>query len=353
MSIPTLKWSGNKLKLIDQTKLPLTFSHIYCSDVFSVWRAIRGLKIRGAPAIGIAAGFGVYLGIKNSTCTAYTSFKKDLDKTLSYLATARPTAINLFWALERMRALVERNRAKSTQELKKLILKEAVNIDREDKLICRRLGAFGERLIKDGDSILTYCNAGSLATSDYGTALAALYRAKEKGKKIKVFACETRPFLQGARLTAWELKKNKIPVTLICDNMAATLMARGKVDKIFVGSDRTVTNGDTANKVGTYNLAVLARYHKIPFYVVSPLSSFDFNTKSGKDIPIEERPVKEMLEFSGRRIAPYGIKAYYPCFDITPANLITAIITEKGIFRPPYVKTLRKIKEVKLAKRLK
>jgi len=347
MPIPTLKWSKNRLSLIDQTKLPLKFTYFDCSDASSVWQAIRGLKVRGAPAIGIAAGFGVYLGIRSSKAKTYSSFKRGLEKTLSYLATARPTAINLFWALERIRAVIEENKGKSIPQLKRIIFRQAQKIMEEDKLICRRMASLGEKLIKNGDRILTYCNAGSLATADYGTALGAVYKAKENGKRIEVFACETRPFLQGARLTAWELKQNKIPVTLICDNMAATVMAQGKVDKIFVGSDRTVANGDTANKVGTYNLAVLAYFHKIPFYVVSPLSSFDLSVRSGKDIPIEERPAKEMLEIMGKRIAPYGIKAYYPCFDITPGRLITAIITEVGIFRPPYMKSLKQIKKPK------
>lgn len=344
--IPTLKWSKNKLKVIDQTRLPLKFAYIDCDNALSVWKAIRTLKIRGAPAIGVAAGFGVYLGIRDSEAVSYASFKKELNRVLSFLATARPTAINLFWALERMRDLAENNKEKSVARLKRLILQEAKKIMEEDRRICRQLGRWGERLIKNGDRILTYCNAGALATTDYGTALAAVYRAKEKGKKMKVFACETRPFLQGARLTAWELQRNKIPVTLICDNMAATLMVQGKIDKVIVGSDRTVANGDTANKVGTYNLAVLAHYHKIPFYVFCPLSSFDFRIKSGKDIPIEGRPAEEMVEIMGKRIAPFGVKALYPCFDITPGRLITAIVTEIGIFHPPYRKTLKRIEKI-------
>jgi methylthioribose-1-phosphate isomerase len=345
MSIPTLNWVKNRLRLIDQTRLPLKLRYIDCCDVTCVWKAIRTLKVRGAPAIGVAAGFGVYLGMRDSQARTYPAFKKELSRVLSYLANARPTAINLFWSLERMRTVIEKNKTKSIPQLKQLIFLEAQKIMEEDKFVCHRLADYGVKLIKDGDTILTYCNAGALATADYGTALAAVYRAGETGIKVKVFACETRPFLQGARLTAWELKQNKIPVTLICDNMAAALMAQGKVDKVFVGSDRTVANGDTANKVGTYNLAVLAKYHKIPFYVVSPLSSFDLSLRTGKDIPIEERPGKELVEFMGKRIAPYGIDVYYPCFDITPGDLITAIVTEKGIFRPPYSKSLRRIRE--------
>jgi len=339
----SIKWQKNKLILIDQRKLPFKHTYIECKDVKNVWKAIRNLTVRGAPLIGVTAGFGVYLGIKDSQVRSYTQFKKELDKIISYLANSRPTAINLFWVLERMKGVVEKNKNKSIKELKRMILKEAIRIMEEDRNTCERLAWWGEKLIEDKDRILTYCNTGILATAGLGTALGAIYRAKEKGKNIEVFACETRPFLQGARLTCWELKEKKIPVTLICDNMAGVLIAQRKVDKIFVGSDRTVANGDTANKVGTYNLAILAHYHRIPFYVVAPSSSFDFKIKSGKEIPIEERPPEEMLYIGGKRIAPYGIKAYYPCFDITPGKLITAIITEKGIFYPPYKKSLKKL----------
>ncbi|MCM8766061.1 MAG: S-methyl-5-thioribose-1-phosphate isomerase [Candidatus Omnitrophica bacterium] len=340
-----LRWSKNRLILLDQRKLP--FKHIYveCRDVKSIWKAIHDLTVRGAPLIGVTAGFGVYLGIKDSRATSHISFKKDLKKVLAYLATARPTAVNLFWTLERMRNLVEENRDKTPLELKKIILQEAHKILEEDRRIFRQMADFGDSLINPGDRILTYCNTGALAAVEYGTALGAIYYAKERGKRIEVFACETRPFLQGARLTCWELKENKIPVTLISDNMAAALMTRGKVDKVFVGSDRTVANGDTANKIGTYNLAVLAHYHKIPFYVFCPLSSFDFKLKTGKEIPIEERPAEELIYIMGKRIAPYGVKAYYPAFDITPGKLITAIVTERGIFSPPYLESLRKLKE--------
>ncbi|MCM8783661.1 MAG: S-methyl-5-thioribose-1-phosphate isomerase [Candidatus Omnitrophica bacterium] len=344
MSFQTLKWHKNKLILLDQRRLPFECIYVECEDLKSVWKAINTLTVRGAPLIGITAGFGVYLGVKDSSAQHHSSFKKDFDKVVSYLATSRPTAVNLSWVLERMKNLVEKEKDKPIKELKKIILKEAEKIMEEEKLACRKLAEWGAKLINDGERILTYCNTGMLATVEYGTALGAIYRAKEKGKNIEVFVCETRPFLQGARLTAWELKENKVPFTLICDNMVGTLIARGKVDKIFVGSDRTVANGDTANKIGTYNLAVISYYHKIPFYVACPLSSFDFRIKSGKDIPIEERPQEEMLYIRDKRIAPYGVKAYYPCFDITPGELITAIVTEKGIFKPPYTKSLQKLK---------
>lgn len=345
MFIQVLKWDKNRLILLDQRKLPFKRIYVECRDVESIWKAIHSLTVRGAPLIGITAGFGVYLGIKDSLFQSYSSFKKDFEKVIYYLASSRPTARNLFWVLERMRNLVEKNKEKPVKKIKDLILQEAIKIMDEEKLFYRRLADWGEKLIRNGDKILTYCNTGMLATVDYGTALGAIYRAKEKGKNIEVFVCETRPFLQGARLTAWELKENKVPFTLICDNMAGALIGQGRINKIFVGSDRTVSNGDTANKVGTYTLAVLAHYHKIPFYVVCPLSSFDFGIKTGKEIPIEERSQEEMLYIMGKRIAPYGVKAYYPGFDITPGKLITAIVTEKGIFNPPYLKSLQKLKE--------
>ncbi|MCM8763694.1 MAG: S-methyl-5-thioribose-1-phosphate isomerase, partial [Candidatus Omnitrophica bacterium] len=288
--------------------------------------------------------YGIVLGAREFRDNSKEVFMQKMNEVCDVLRNTRPTAVNLFWVLERMKNLVEEEKDKPIKELKKVILKEAEKIMEEEKLACRKLAEWGAKLINDGERILTYCNTGMLATVEYGTALGAIYRAKEKGENIEVFVCETRPFLQGARLTAWELKENKVPFTLICDNMVGTLIARGKVDKIFVGSDRTVANGDTANKIGTYNLAVISYYHKIPFYVACPLSSFDFRIKSGKDIPIEERPQEEMLYIRDKRIAPYGVKAYYPCFDITPGELITAIVTEKGIFKPPYTKSLQKLK---------
>ncbi|MGE4357278.1 MAG: S-methyl-5-thioribose-1-phosphate isomerase [Candidatus Omnitrophota bacterium] len=347
MSYQALKWCRNKLILLDQRKLPFKRAYVECKNVKDVWRAINNLTVRGAPLIGVTAGFGVYLGIKDSPARNYSSFREDFEKVVSYLALSRPTAINLFWVLERMKNLLEQNRSMPIRKIKKLILEEAKMIMEEERWVCRKIADWGEKLIKNGDRVLTYCNTGALATVEYGTALGVITRAKEKGKRIEVFVCETRPFLQGARLTCWELKEKKVPFTLICDNMAATLIAQGKVNKIFVGSDRTVANGDTANKVGTYNLAVLAYYHRIPFYVVCPSSSFDFGIRTGKDIPIEERPQEEILYIMNRRIAPYGIKAYYPCFDVTPGKLITAIVTEKGIFRRPYLKSLRRLKKVR------
>jgi methylthioribose-1-phosphate isomerase len=299
-----------------------------------MWAAIKRLKVRGAPAIGVAGAFGVLLGIKNAKAGSYKVFKNKMDSAIRYLASSRPTAVNLFWALERMKKCAQKNAAKPLGQVKKMLLEEAFSIMREDQEVCRRMASFGSRLIKNGDRILTHCNAGGLATVDYGTALGVLFKAKKDGKRIKVFVDETRPLLQGARLTTWELMKEKIDVTLICDNMAASLMAKGEIDKVFVGADRIAKNGDAANKIGTYSLAVLARYHKIPFYVVAPMSTFDFKLSSGRKIPIEQRGADEVRQILGRKIAPRNVRVYNPAFDVTPARLITAIVTEEGVLRP-------------------
>ncbi|MDD5135932.1 MAG: S-methyl-5-thioribose-1-phosphate isomerase, partial [Candidatus Omnitrophica bacterium] len=259
-----------------------------------------------------------------------------------YLASSRPTAVNLFWALARMECIASRNSARSVSDIKRMLEREALEIIREDKEACRSMARYGARLIKSGDTILTHCNAGGLATADYGTALGVLFEASRQGKRIKVYADETRPLLQGARLTTWELMHAGIDTTLICDNMAASLMAKGRIDKIFVGADRIAANGDAANKIGTYSVAVLARHHGIPFYVVAPLSTFDLNIASGKDIPIEERDADEVRAIGGRFIAPRNVKVYNPAFDVTPNGLIAAIVTEKGIFRKPYAKNFKK-----------
>jgi methylthioribose-1-phosphate isomerase len=339
----TIAWKNGEVRLIDQTKLPQRLVYIYCREVKSMAEAIKSLKIRGAPAIGIAAAFGVYLGMRKSKAKNYYQFKKELKNIVNYLSRLRPTAKNLFWALERMRKAVEENASCSVSSLKKILLQQALSIMDEDKIICRKMAEFAQPLLKDGDSILTHCNAGSLATADYGTALGAIYRAKEEGKRIKVFVDETRPMLQGARLTSWELMREGIDVTLICDNMAAKVMAEGKIDKILVGADRIARNGDVANKIGSYNLAILAQFHKIPFYVVAPTSTFDLNLNCGKDIPIEERNKDEIRQMVRQKIAPHNVKVYNPAFDVTPAQLISAIVTEKGILKPPYRKSIREI----------
>lgn len=346
MPIPTIEWINGGVRIIDQTKLPHKFAYIEIKNVRSMWYAIRKLKVRGAPAIGVAAAYGILLGIKDIKAKSYKEFKKRLDDIIKYLHSSRPTAQNLFWALERMNRCAEENLNMPLAKIKEVLFKEAFKIMKEDRDVCRQMASFGAKLVKDGDCILTYCNTGGLATVDYGTALGVLFKAKEEGKKIKVFVAETRPLLQGSRLTTWELMQKKIDVTLICDNTAAYLMKKGKIDKVFVGADRIAKNGDVANKIGTYNLAVLTHYHKIPFYVVAPLSTFDFKISSGENIPIEERDADEVKEVMGKKIAPKEVKVCNPAFDVTPAHLITAIVTEKGIFWPPFSKTLARLKKV-------
>lgn len=341
--INTIEWKNGCVRMIDQTRLPLKLVYIDCRDVKTLWHAIKRLQVRGAPAIGIAASLGVVLGIRGSGAKTAAAFMKELEAVIKYLASARPTAVNLFWALARMRDCALAHADEPVNRIKDALLKEALAVIEQDKAICRRMAGFGAALIKNGDRVLTHCNAGALATADYGTALGVLYKAKSQGKKIKVYADETRPLLQGSRLTAWELLAHKIDVTLICDNMAATLMQQKKIDKIIVGADRIASNGDAANKIGTYSLAVLARYHNVPFYVVAPVSSFDLTLKGGRQIPIEERDPKEVTEICAMQIAPKGIKAYNPAFDVTPGGLISAIITEKGIFRKPFARALKKL----------
>ncbi len=334
MPVPTIEWEGGvdgRIRLIDQTLLPVEFKQIYCEDVESVWQAIRQLNVRGAPAIGCAAALGTVLGIQHSTAE---SFQDDLKKTTDYLATSRPTAVNLFWALDRMKRAAEADARRSLDELKEILLGEAKAIIEEDRAMCRRIGAHGATLIHDGATALTHCNAGGLATADYGTALACFFAAKEQGKTISVYADETRPLLQGSRLTAWELMQDGIDVTIICDSMAAQVMKEGRIDLVVVGADRIAANGDAANKIGTYGLAVLARHHGIPFYVAAPSSTFDLSLADGSAIPIEERPGDEITCGFGRRTAPLGVNTYNPAFDVTPAELIAAIITERGIIRP-------------------
>lgn len=343
MPVPTIEWKSNCVKIINQCILPNKLEFIQCHSIKDIYLAIRNLKIRGAPAIGVAGAFGMYLGLRNSKAKNFDAFYKQLETAEDYLASSRPTARNLFWALERMRKVAWDSRRQTLRMIKKRLLEEAIRILEEDKKICRAIGKFGARLIKDRDTILTHCNAGGLATADFGTALAVIFKGRLDGKDIKVFVDETRPVLQGARLTAWELLKEGIDATLICDNMAASLMAKGKIDKVIVGADRIASNGDIANKIGTYNLAVLCKAHKIPFYVAAPMSTFDFRISSGKKIVIEEREADEVRTVMGIYIAPRKIKVYNPAFDVTPHRLITAIITEKGILRKPYKKGIAKV----------
>ncbi len=335
---PTIWWKNGRVVLIDQRKLPHREVYAVCKDYERVAEAIETLAIRGAPAIGVAAAYGVALGV--SRLRAGMNLDAAFAKIYQRLWRTRPTARNLFWALERMKAVYENSWGFGLAALKKRLLAEAVAIDREDVAINRRMGGFGSALINSGATVLTHCNAGALATAGYGTALGVVRAAVERGKKVRVVADETRPVLQGARLTCWELSRDKIPVTLITDNMAASLMARGEIDFVIVGADRIARNGDTANKIGTYGVAVLAKEHGIPFYVAAPLSTIDFSLKNGSGIPIEERSGDEVRRVGGRLITLPKVTVRNPAFDVTPAKFIAAIITEKGIARPPLARSL-------------
>jgi methylthioribose-1-phosphate isomerase len=341
---PTLHWSGDidgHLVLIDQTLLPVELREIECRNVESVWEAIRSLRVRGAPAIGIAAAYGVCIGVQTVAGRSSDDFFARLEEVARYLATSRPTAVNLFWALERMKSVADTLRGMSPpREIAARLLAEARAIEKEDRQMCRAIGRYGARLLADGQGVLTHCNAGGLATADYGTALAVFFAAQEAGKKLHVYADETRPLLQGARLTAWELLQRGIETTLICDSMAAQVMGEGRIQAVVVGADRIAANGDTANKIGTYGVAVLAAHHHVPFYVAAPSSTFDFSIDSGKEIPIEHRDAREITHGFGRQTAPEGVHAYNPAFDVTPADLIAAFITERGVIRPAYRETL-------------
>ncbi len=339
MPVPTVEWKNNRLKVIDQSVLPHRLRFICCNSVKSVWDIIREMKIRGAPLLGVAAAYGVYLGVRNSKKNLF----KDLERTIKYLSTSRPTARNLFWALEGMKKIAYAHRKEPAGKIKKILLEEAERILEEDKEICRKIGKFGKHLIKNNDRILTHCNAGGLATADYGTALGVIFTSHREKKKIRVYVDETRPVLQGARLTTWELMREGIDTTLICDNTAAHLMAKGEIDKVIVGADRIAKNGDTANKIGTYNLALLAHYHEIPFYVAAPTSTIDVRIKSGKDITIEERGADEVRKIGNTYIAPKRVKVLNPAFDVTPNRFITAIVTEKGILHKPFARSIKKV----------
>lgn len=338
MPLPTIEWIGEidgRIKLIDQTLLPNELKYVYCDDKESIFHAIKTLMVRGAPAIGIAAAMGTVVGIKNSKSEDFESFFREMKEVTSCLGSSRPTAVNLFWGLKRMEDTAQKNSHKPVSEIKRILLNEAKTILEEDKAICRKIGENGESLLEDGSCVITHCNAGGLATGDYGTALAIMFAAAENGKKISVYADETRPLLQGSRLTAWELKNAGIDVTLICDNMAAHTMKRKKIDCVIVGADRIAANGDTANKIGTYSLSIIAKEHNVPFYVAAPASTFDLSIASGDEIQIEERNPDEVTKIAGNKIAPDEIKVFNPAFDVTPASNITAIITERGVINSP------------------
>jgi len=343
----TITWIGEAngfVRLIDQTLLPTQFEYRDCRTVEEIWEAIRNLRVRGAPAIGVAAAMGLVLGMQDFSNRSRGAYWQRLREVADYLRTSRPTAVNLFWALDRMERSVQgRTEDLSPERLTQDLLREALAIEEEDRQTCRAIGEAGAKLIQDGQGVLTHCNAGGLATADYGTALAVLFTAAERGRRFQVFADETRPLLQGARLTAWELQQRGIDTVLICDNMAAQVMKEGRIHLIIVGADRIAANGDTANKIGTYGVALLAQAHGIPFYVAAPSSTFDLRISSGEDIPIEQRDPKEVTHGFGRQTAPEGIGVYNPAFDVTPARLIAAIITEKGVIQPVTEKTIREL----------
>ncbi|MFA5323684.1 MAG: S-methyl-5-thioribose-1-phosphate isomerase [Smithella sp.] len=334
--IKTIFWKNDTVVLIDQNALPLAERYVTCKSYKELIPCIKNLTVRGAPAIGVAAAMGAALGALHLPLLSPDKFQRKFYAICDEIAGSRPTARNLFWALERMKKVVDLKHSKSQSKLVRALISEAKRICSEDIEINRQMGKNGSCFFNDGDNVLTHCNAGALATAGYGTALGVIRAAYEQGKKLHVFVDETRPVLQGSRLTAWELKKEKIPHTLITDNMAGFLMSQGKIDKIIVGADRIAANGDTANKIGTYSLAVLALAHGIPFYVAAPLSTIDVSLKTGKYIPIEERKDEEVTHFKGVRSAPEGTKVYNPAFDVTPERFITAIVTEKGILKKPF-----------------
>lgn len=378
-----VEWLGGvegSLRLLDQTLLPNDVRMVECQSVEQVFEAIQSLRVRGAPAIGVAAAYGVVLGVSEAdhhtsptrergvelnespvtsestprlrvglVSSERSEFDVRLNSVIACLAASRPTAVNLFWALERQRKVAERMPQATPLEVALALLDEARVIEAEDRAMCAAIGQHGAELLHDGDGVLTHCNAGALATAGDGTALSVIYAAVASGKKLRVFADETRPLLQGARLTAWELHQRGVPVTLICDSMAATVMRQGKIQAIIVGADRIAANGDTANKIGTYSVACLAKAHSVPFYVAAPSSTFDLSLSSGEQIPIEERSPDEITHGFGRQTAPDGIDVYNPAFDVTPAELITAIITERGVIRSVTEAAIREIIELNVS----
>jgi methylthioribose-1-phosphate isomerase len=341
----TIEWIGGLdgfVRLIDQTLLPTQLAYRDCRSAEEIWEAIKVLRVRGAPAIGVAAAMGVVIGMQTFAGRERGAYAQHLQAVTDYLRTSRPTAVNLFWALDRMQRRVKgRTEEMRPDELNAILLKEAMAIEEEDRQMCRSIGKVGAPLIGEGCGVLTHCNAGGLATADYGTALAVMFTAAQEGRRFHVFADETRPLLQGARLTAWELQQRGIDVTLICDNTAAQVMKEKRIQLVIVGADRIAANGDTANKIGTYAVALLAAAHDIPFFVAAPSTTFDFTLPNGNSIPIEQRDSCEITHGFGKQTAPDGIKVYNPAFDVTPSRLITGIITEKGMIRPVNGETVR------------
>lgn len=346
--IPTLAWTPSGVRFIDQTKLPLEESYVLANTYDQVAVVIETMVVRGAPAIGVSAAYGIALGTQHTTALTPHLFALEFDAIRARLAATRPTAVNLFWAIDRMKCLFTAllEEGATLDQIKERILAEAHAMYEEDIAACRTMGAFGAALLPDEGGVLTHCNAGALATCGYGTALGVIRSAVEQGKRIHVFADETRPFLQGARLTAWELMADNIPTTVICDNMAASLMRAGRIQAVVVGADRIAANGDTANKIGTYNVAILAKEHGIPFYVAAPWSTIDIATATGDAIPIEERSPVEVTHHGGKQLTPNGVGICNPAFDVTPAKYIAAIVTERGVLRAPYAESLREMELV-------
>ncbi len=339
----TIEWTGTHLKIIDQTQLPDREEYLILTDAKQVWEAINRMNVRGAPAIGITGAYGLYLGIRNSVAGQFEELFEEAAGISDYLNSARPTAVNLSWALKRIMATIYDLKALPADEIKQKVLETAVSIHDEDRQLCRLIGENGLEIVPDGAKILTHCNTGGLATGEFGTAFSVILHAHQTGKLKTVWVDETRPLLQGSRLTAWELKKAGIPFTLNIDSAAASLMQQKQVDMVIAGADRISRNGDTANKIGTYSLAVLARAHQIPFYIAAPYSTIDMDLVSGDEIEIEQRAEDEVSHFGNRRTAPENIRVYNPAFDVTPARLITAIITEKGVVRPNYEENFKKL----------
>lgn len=347
--IRTVDYRNGKVVIIDQTLLPAELVTVELDDYRDVAEAIRTMKVRGAPALGVTAALGVAVGARSVETSSVEEFLSRVEKIAAEMRATRPTAVNLFWGIDRILEVARRARGASVEEIKTEIERVASSMVAEDESVCRLLGKAGSELLSDGSTVLTHCNAGGLACVGYGTALGVIRGAIEIGKRLRVFADETRPRLQGMKLTAWELAQDGIDVTIIADNMAASLMRKGEIDNIVVGADRIAANGDTANKIGTYSLAVVARAHGVPFYVAAPMSTVDFALESGDGIPIEERSSEEMTHIDGQLIAPVGVPVLNPAFDVTPAELITAIITEKGIARPPFEKSLRAMSDSALS----
>jgi len=341
--IQTLEWTDHGVRFLDQTKLPTEETYVTCKTHEQVADVIRNMVVRGAPAIGVAAGMGIALGVSNSKAESTGDLKRDFDQVCDVIGKTRPTAVNLFWAIRRMQEKFERVRIRPIPQIKQALIEEAQRMHAEDIAANQAMGRHGAALMPASGGVLTHCNAGALATAGYGTALGVIRAAVEQGKKIHVYADETRPFLQGSRLTAWELMKDGIPTTVISDNMAGAIMRQGKIKAIVVGADRIAANGDVANKIGTYTVAVLAKEHSIPFYVAAPISTVDLACPDGSQIPIEQRNAKEVTHIAGKQMVPDGVSIENPAFDVTPAEYIAAIITEKGIARAPFDNSLRKL----------